>query len=527
MTEKVYARKTSGLVREISLADALMYNLACMGVLFVLVYTTWGLALYPGAHLPTTALLAIPLGLPLAFCYAFLSASMPRSGGDYIWVSRILHPAIGFMISFSLVFMLLVAIGVEPHWCIQYGIYPMLQGLGIAMNNPSLISLAEAISSPIVIQILGLAYFILIGIVIARGVRTAMRIQWILFAISAIGALTYIITLLAVGPTNFKLNFNTLSGMNYDAVIEVAQQAGYSTTFTLSATLIGVVYTFLNLIGYVFSSYVAGEIKEVSRTQLIATTCSLIMLALIMFGVYQVTFYTMGGEFTAAISYLGESRNPAYVLPFPEPFPHAMMPYITSNPIPIILVNLGFAVTPLLAGLAYIFLIVRNIFAWSFDRVVPTALSKVDDRFHSPYVATIVVIILAMIFQALWIYTTVFQFVLYLTTVIFTIYIIVGIAAIIFPYKKKEIFEASPSFVKAKIGSIPVITIIGALTTIISAFIVYATLVPTFGGFLEPYTLALNLSPFPVAIVIYAVASLYRKKTGIPLEYAFKEIPPM
>jgi amino acid transporter len=529
MEEKVYARKSSGLVRDISVADALVYNLANMGVLFVFLYTTWGSALYPGAYLPATALVAIPLGLPIALLYAYMSASMPRSGGDYIWVSRILHPAIGFMISLPVAWLLLLSIGFEPLGSFGLGISVMFKGLSIAMNDPNLMNVADMVALPEVILALGVIYTVLLGFLMTRGVRTTMKVQWALFLLSALGGIVYIIALLGVGPTAFKANFNAISGLNYDSVIKTANEAGYSTVFTTSATLIGVVYTFLNLLGYVYSTYVAGEIKDASRarTQLVATTCSLTLLALLMFAIYQVSYYVMGGEFIGAISYLAESGHQAYTLPF-EPFLHALVTYATLNPIVIILVGLGFAATPLLAGLAYIFLVVRLFFAWSFDRVMPTSLSKVDDRFHSPYVATIVVIILGIIFDYMWLYVGALgTFILYMTTIWCLGYVVVGIAAIVFPYRKKEIFEASPSFVKAKIGGIPLVSIFGIVTVAVASFLVCSTLVPSFGGSFEPYSFTLNMLPYPVALMIYAISSYYRRKTGIPLEYSFKEIPPV
>ncbi len=522
-----YVRRASGLIREISGWDALMYNMASMGVLFVLIYTTWGLALYPGANLPLTALIAIPLGLPLAFTYALFSIAMPRSGGDYVWISRILHPALGFMINFSLVFVLLVAIGIEPSWALQYGIAPLLQSLSIVYGDPGLASLANTVSSPEFVTAVGLVYFILIGLALTRRPRTIMKIKWVLFTITILGALAYILGLLSAGTQTFISNFNSMSGMKYDEVIKAAVKEGYPSTFLWTATMLGIVYTFLNLIGYVFSSYIGGEVKEAQKSQLISMTGALVIFALLMFVVYQITFSVMGGEFIGGISYLAETGSKAYTLPFPEPFPHTLLVYATSNPVILALANIGVAVTPLLAGFAYIFLITRNIFAWAFDRVVPTSLSKVDERYGSPYVTTILVIILAMIFQALWLYTTVFQFVLYITTIIFIGYVVTGITAIIFPYKRKDIYEASPKIVRAKVGGIPVISILGLLTTIISAFVVYATLTPTLGGVMDPNALFLNMLVYPVALIIFAIAYVYRKKTGIPLEYSFKEVPPV
>ncbi|RLG07768.1 MAG: hypothetical protein DRN59_00550 [Thaumarchaeota archaeon] len=522
----VFPRPTSGLVKEISASSAIMYNMAAMGLPFMFIYTTWALILFPGAYLPITPLYAIALGIIPAFVYYLMSVSMPRSGGDYVWVSRVIHPSIGFMNNLALTFVLLVAIGVEPSWAMQWGIAPIATSLGILSGDASLTSLAETLASPTTIQIIGIIYFILIAIVITRGTRTVMLVHWILFSISILGAITYIVVLLAAGHSTFVARFNQLSGMNYDEVIKAAQELGYPSNYSPIATSLGVVYTFLTLVGFWFTAYIGGEIKEVSRSQLIAIPGSLVTLAIAMAIVYYTSFLTYDGIFLGSLSYLAAMGHEAYKLPFEMPFPHFLLPFVTDNPVAIFLVDLGFAVTPLLAGLVYIFLVIRNIFAWAFDRVVPVALSKVHPKTRSPYVASILIIVLALIFQAMWLYTTVFEYILYLTTIIFIVVWFTSLAAIVFPFRRKDIFEASPEIVKKRIGGIPLISIFGIISLAVASFIIYTTLVPTYGGVLDPINLFYNMLIFPVGLVIYFIASLYRRKTGLPLELSFKEIPP-
>ena len=66
-------------------------------------------------------LFAAALGLPMAFLYAMFTQVMPRSGGDYVFNSRILHPAIGFAANFSFCLWVIVSSGIYTTYIANYG----------------------------------------------------------------------------------------------------------------------------------------------------------------------------------------------------------------------------------------------------------------------------------------------------------------------------------------------------------------------------------------------------------------------
>ena len=99
-TTEYFARKASGLARSVSARDALIFNIMWMAPLGPWIYGIWALSLFPGADLPMTVLISEVVALIVGAFYAVFNASMPRSGGDYIWNSRVLHPVIGFSMNF-------------------------------------------------------------------------------------------------------------------------------------------------------------------------------------------------------------------------------------------------------------------------------------------------------------------------------------------------------------------------------------------------------------------------------------------
>ena len=95
---QLFVRNATGLVREVSKWDALIMNTLGMNVALGAVFM---LLQAPGNFPGGSMLLSIVIGtLVMAFTllwvYAEFSAAMPRSGGDYVFVSRALHPIAAF-----------------------------------------------------------------------------------------------------------------------------------------------------------------------------------------------------------------------------------------------------------------------------------------------------------------------------------------------------------------------------------------------------------------------------------------------
>ena len=100
---KLFVRRSLGLVREMSAGDALIgniliFNLVIASITLLLIPWT-----FPGASLPLSIVLTFIPAAFLATVYVLFGVAMPRSGGDYVFISRTLHPAVGFAANFSFV----------------------------------------------------------------------------------------------------------------------------------------------------------------------------------------------------------------------------------------------------------------------------------------------------------------------------------------------------------------------------------------------------------------------------------------
>src|SRR5437588_8594087 len=107
-SQGLFVRNATGLVRELNAFDA--FNLVFSAVLIPVGITqVMGFTpqFWPLANMPAAFAIATPLVLCFGLVYLYFTQLMPRSGGDYVWVSRTLHPSLGFIVNFSLSFVFL------------------------------------------------------------------------------------------------------------------------------------------------------------------------------------------------------------------------------------------------------------------------------------------------------------------------------------------------------------------------------------------------------------------------------------
>src|SRR5258707_15680910 len=87
-SSSIFVRQSSGLVREASVIDAIIFNAvfsAPVGatLAFGIFYA---LASFPGADLVTAILIAFVVNIPVCIMMSMMASAMPRTGGDYVWI---------------------------------------------------------------------------------------------------------------------------------------------------------------------------------------------------------------------------------------------------------------------------------------------------------------------------------------------------------------------------------------------------------------------------------------------------------
>ncbi len=442
---QIFIRNATGLTRQLSAKDVLMFNLLNMGLAWPLLYIFFAGAAYQGINTPITVLIGLPGNLVIALLFYYLTTAFPRTGGDYVWVSRLVHPAIGFMESFAVVVFFLGFIGPVSGWFMTYGLAGILNNLGVATKNASYFSLATSLATSNSILIGSLVVLAAIVLAAVFGTKASFRYQWATFILMFVGIITFLIVVGTTSPSTFQANLQSLSNTSYGAIIQAASKNDFITTFTFGGTLIGSFYSFLNYLGYYLSAYVGGEVKQANRSQFIGIIGSIFIFAVIAFLMFLVPFHTMGGSFINSASLLATSTNSnissRYTLQM-APVTSFLAIFASPNPVVGILIPLAIIGSVFGSLETIVFSCVRIIFAWSFDGVVPTKFAEVDTRRGSPNYALGLVAVVGLVYVLLSVFAAnSLTFLAYSTSGLFLAIAFVGVAGILLPYKHKDLFQ--------------------------------------------------------------------------------------
>jgi APA family basic amino acid/polyamine antiporter len=521
----VYVRQTSGLVRTVGPRAALLANLVGMGIIVNFFWIVFASAGYPNANLVTTVGIGVLINLGVGYIYWMLSSAMPRSGGDYVFVGRIFHPSVGLATNLVFTVVFVTWAGYFAYYCAFFALPTMFAAYSVAGGGSTALSWAATLATSNT-DLFVVAAVILLGVI---GI-SLLPTRWIfrtavgIFVLSAIIFVVMLGILLATPQSTFAADWNhAYPGNSYNSIANgVASTAGITT----AGTFLGIVYTMLSFIGYANSSYYGGEIRgNPTRTQGIAIFGAPLIFAALIAALYAATYYTFGRTFLIGVSQGWLTGT----VPVPTiPTPLFLVAYIIHNPWLAAFLSFGLFLTFFGFSLVYFILPTRNLFSWSFDRLFPAFLARVS-RNGVPFVAVLVLAIASFISLYYATYTTLFSYLSYSN---FGFWLAVGVVCLggaLFPFLRPRLFANAPKLVQARVGSVPVLTIVGVASWIAAWFVSYAASTAQFvepsGAYNVGYLLFLP-GVFALGLVIYAIAYAVQRSRGVPIQLINKELPP-
>jgi basic amino acid/polyamine antiporter, APA family len=539
--EIAFARKASGLVRGLSMWDAFGVGFMNQGLTpSIWVMISLGLGVYLGGNLIIATIISLVLaGIGFPLVWGILGGSMPRSGGEYIYNSRILHPLVGIGESFGNAFIWLMWIYVLAPWMADPGAIMLSDFMGWtwlynSANETFLGGLSYTWGSFVIASIANIIAFFFV----VFGVKVFARVQKVVMGLGILGTIVIVIVLFAYSKSDFINAWNSMAAehgsLNYNDFITAtgaAAGADMPTTWNWYDTF-GVMVAGSWLFAYSYCiTFIAGEVKRPDKSIILSNLFAIVVPAIFMILIAVGLYRLVDFNFLSASAWVDNNGGlEGYNMPWSPHFV-GLAAVVMHNKVLLFLMALSFLLFTLWwVALSYL-AFPRIIFAWGMDRMGPKWFTDVNARFASPVKNYILGFFLAEFLIALYVFwlNEPMQGLSVTALEIFSVFGVTAIAAAVFPFSKrsKGIWESSP-YRKWKFLGVPVVTL-GAVVNI-----AYLAILAIFFFFqptnLEGFTLTtgmLILGTWALGLIWYWFWSWRAKKTsGVSTAMLTGELPP-
>ena len=508
----VFVREATGLVKSVSFFDAIALNISSMATGVALGSIGLTMVLLPsvsGINLVYASIIGFVFSIPQIIVYTIMTLRVPRTGGDYIWISRSLGGPFGSAISlmgFTLQTLAFLAL------TILTTVFA-IGSVGVSLGYQDFLGLALPGNlqgaDPMSQFLLGILIF---GVLIVVNILKPKAGYKIVSVFTIVGILTMILAmgiLMAAGNQGVQNYIASLHSMGLNDTYTSLANSYSGSSFDLMPNLF--ILPFFAIFVYpwvVAGPAVASEIKGKNTLRWNVPLAAVVSVLLLTAG-FGVMYYVGGLPFTNAA--LG---NVPLVYDYSFNFWTLAMG-VTTVPAVSWAIGIGWIVWNI-AVLAYgIIIFSRYVFAQAFDRFLPARLAYVSPSYGSPLIAHAIDLVLTIGFVGLaaFLYGPLSSlFGVVLSAVIY--FAFVGIAAVIYAIRNE------------KGTSKLTLVISGILMALVYAFLSYEFLSSpdVWGGNTLAY--AYIVISFLGGLAIYGLSKMYYKSKGIDIGLAFKEIPP-
>src|SRR6266850_3447668 len=497
--EGLFTRQSSGLVRELGIPAATAISLASVALCNTFINFTNGLVAVSQVDMVVPLLLGAAVWLVAMFAYKYLLEAIPRAGGEYVYLSRIISPAIGAMAGISICIAFTYILAANANFTATY-IPLLLTALGAAFNSSGISDAASQVSGQGAIAIISVAMLLVVG---ACSFFSLRRLAQIIMGLVIVQLVAFVVLgwlLLTHSHQDFVNALGQYSGhpTAYNDILAAAAKDNIPIGVSLSASLLVVPFMVLNYNGVLYSYYVGGELRRPSRTYIWASVLSIGVLVVVWVGIWLLMLNTVGLDFMQAQAKLGATDAPAYGAITSLQSSAGGLGYglvLSGDPISKIVIGLAIPSTELAVNLAFVAVVTRVLFALAFDRLLPIGLAKISERNAVPSYAIIVA---------------------------------GSVAATALPFRRPDLLLKPGTTELPKMAGIPVPALWGGASTILSLTVVALIIThpEVFGAFSvsSVVTLVLVLGAGPV---IYLIARQIRlQSSSIDLRLAMRELPP-
>ena len=525
----LFVRQSSGLIREFRPTDVFVFNtLGYATGLVLAVVPTFAAALWPEQNVLLIVAIGTVLTVFNAAMYGYLAGVMPRSGGDYVYLSRVIHPAAGFTANWGFTWSQFLGLGLYSAFAVNFGIAIAFATLGNATGNETLVDWSTSVSGDWPTFLIGAGILVVVLAVLSLNTRLIRNLFLIGFIPALLGTFVTLGVLFTTSKEEFVAKFNAFmaeraDGQTYQGIIDQASSGGFSAgDATFFGALLALPLGYWIYIGFTYSAYIGGEVKQASKTQprmIFATLAFAFLVYMLAFWRY---YDVVGQDFTNSVVFLGDDAG----IPV-SPVLNFFVGIMTGSTVLNVLMGISFILWNVLLLFVIAMICTRNIFAWSFEGLAPRQLATVSERTHAPWMAAILISAIAVVLLALYVFTSFFTIVVNYIVIFSVAFWMASFAAIFLPYRRRDLFAQAPEAVRRTIGGIPVMTILGVGNLVLFTLILIASFdTPAFSGPTSGRAIAFVVGIYVVGFVLYFVSREVQRRRGVNLDLLYKEIPP-
>ncbi len=194
----LFTRNATGLVRSVSPTSTLIFNTFTAPAAFVLAIALfWTLGAFPGANIYVALIVGYLMGVVFCFAIGTVTSAIPRSGGDYVFVGRILHPIFGIVSSFCFTAGVLLSAAGIALFMVTSALAPSLSAVGVVSHSPTVLNWGTTLGSSKGWQFtFGIIFIALAALLAASGWKWSLRVQNAGFVVTSLGLLVTAIVVL-------------------------------------------------------------------------------------------------------------------------------------------------------------------------------------------------------------------------------------------------------------------------------------------------------------------------------------------
>jgi amino acid transporter len=545
LVAELFVRRASGLVRELEWYDVMIWAIACPAASGMTYYAAKMLG-DPSAYGGDPVLAFVIAGLtwlPLIGAFMIIASSFPRTGSLYVFVSRTVHPILGYIPFWY--FIIGGGAAMVSGFILFIGIKAMAGAwtvAGLVSGHKELIDIVNIITDPWKQFYIAIALVIFLCLLNVFGVRVIKVFMRVITIIPLVITILVLLGLFIVGRDAALQNWDRIFGAGTaKTIMDAAFKGGEYNGITVEplkkvplweGTYSMLLWTLWAWTGFEAVTFVGSEVKHPTRSYVKGYIGAFIAIMLLYAANAYLVPLAGNYDFIAAYSYLKMDYPDVLSsilkgLPTPDPsvpftasvaFAH---PSLHPMLIMVIALLIGFAYFLWYLNTAVVCWVagVRGFFAMAFDRALPEKLASVSARLAAPTWANLLtafIAFLGVVFTLLdamgsALAAGVVAFMDF--SCLFFVWP-VGLALILIPWWRPDLFKQMTCQSKA------LLVFVGSLTFMIGWFYM------VFTAYTEIPVVATNILVGIIGIWAFAAMAARNRRRGIEIEKIYYEIPP-